>query len=109
MDLNASGRNWDTLSNFKIRLKLSFLIRLTVRDGSGDPETSHSYAAIGLGCWGTSHDAPVLTLLSFYLTFPRFISSYTGKTRVIFPELTLFSSKRVIFINLWIVTISGGL
>jgi len=45
-------------------LKLSFLIKLIVKDGSGDPETSHSYAAIGLDCWGTSHDAPLLTLLS---------------------------------------------
>jgi len=31
-----------------------------LRDGSGDPETSHSYAAVGLG----SHDAPLLPLLS---------------------------------------------
>ena len=45
-------------------LKLSFLIKLIVRDGSGDPETSHGYAVIGLDCWGTSHDAPLLPLLS---------------------------------------------
>ena len=43
-------------------LKLSFLIKLIVGDGSGDPETSHSYAAIGPDCWGTSHDAPLSTL-----------------------------------------------
>ena len=31
---------------------------------SGDPEKSHSYSAIGLDCWGTSHDTPFLMLLS---------------------------------------------
>jgi len=48
----------------RLGLKLSFLIKHIVSDGSGDPETSHSYAALGLDCWGTSHDAPLLPLLS---------------------------------------------
>lgn len=47
----------DTLSTLKISFKLSFLIKLIVRAGSGDPEPSLSYAAIGSGCWWTSHDA----------------------------------------------------
>ena len=34
----------------RLGLKLSFLIKLIVRDGSGDPETCHSLAAIGLDC-----------------------------------------------------------
>ena len=38
------------------------MTRLLIRYGSGDPETSHSYAAIGLDCWGTSCDAPLFTL-----------------------------------------------
>lgn len=33
-------------------LKLSFLLKLIVRAGSGVPESSLSYAEIGLGCWG---------------------------------------------------------
>ena len=45
----------------RLGLTLSFLIKLRVRDGSGDPETSHSYAAISLDFWQTSHDAPLLT------------------------------------------------
>ena len=55
-----------TLSTFKIRLK-TFLRKLIVRDGSGDSETFHSYAAIDLDCWGTSDDATLITLLSFTL------------------------------------------
>ena len=46
-------------------LKLSFFIKLIVGNGSGDPETSHSYAAIGLDCWGASSVTPFLTLISF--------------------------------------------
>jgi len=34
----------------RLGLKISSLIKLIVRDGSGDPETSHSYAAIGPDC-----------------------------------------------------------
>ena len=49
-------------------LKLSFFsFLITVRDGSDDPKTTHSYAAIGLDCWGTAHDAPLLPLLSMYI------------------------------------------
>ena len=44
-----------------------FLTKLIVKDGSGDPETSPCYAAIGLDCWVTSHDALLLTLISFTL------------------------------------------
>jgi len=54
----------------RLGLKLSFLIKLIVRDGSDDPETSHSSAAINLDYWRTSCDAPLLTplsLLSMYL------------------------------------------
>jgi len=32
----------------RLGVKLSLLIKLIVRDGSGDPEASHSYAAVGL-------------------------------------------------------------
>ena len=42
-------------------LKLSFLIMFIVGDGSGEPEPSHSYPALGMDCWGNSHDAPPLT------------------------------------------------
>ena len=49
--------------SLRLGLKLSFLMKLIARDASGDPQTSHRYAAIGLDCWGTSDDAPLLTLL----------------------------------------------
>ena len=50
--------------------KLSFLTQLIVRDGSGDSHTWFSYNATSLDCWGTSHDAlllPLLSLLSMYM------------------------------------------
>jgi len=38
-----SGKQTPSLSpTLRLGLKLSFLIKLIVRDGSGDPETSHS-------------------------------------------------------------------
>jgi len=43
-------------------LKLSYLIKLRIRHGSCDPETSHSYAAISLDFWETSYDASDLVL-----------------------------------------------
>jgi len=53
------------LRGLRLGLKLAFfLIKFTVRDDCGDPETFTSYAAIGLDCWGTSHDASFLTLFS---------------------------------------------
>jgi len=52
----------------RLGFKLSILTKLIVRDGSGDPETSHSYAAIGPNCWRSSHDAPLLSLLSMYIS-----------------------------------------
>ena len=57
-------READTLSPLRLGLKLSFLTKLIVGDGSGDPETSHS---IDIDCWGTSHDTPFLTSFSFAL------------------------------------------
>ena len=51
---------------FRLGLKLSFLTKLIVRDGSRDPETTHSYAAIGLDYWRTSHDAPFRSLCVHY-------------------------------------------
>ena len=53
----------------RLGLKLSFFTKFIVRGGSGDLETSHSYAAIGLDCWGTSHDAPLLSRFSFLSMF----------------------------------------
>ena len=53
--------------SLRLGLKPSFFTKLIVKDGSGDPETSHSRSAINLDCWGTSHYAPLLTLLSFTL------------------------------------------
>ena len=50
--------------SLRLGLILSFLTKHTVRDGSGYPETSHIYVAIDLDCWGSSHDAPLLPLLS---------------------------------------------
>jgi len=50
--------------------KFLFLDLLTFI-GSSDPETSHSYAAVSLDCWGTSYVASFLTLFSF---FPGLIS-----------------------------------
>ena len=49
----------------RLGLKHSYFIELIVRDGSGNPETSHSYSATDLDCWGTSHVASFWTLLSF--------------------------------------------
>ena len=56
-------------------LTLSSLIKLIVRDGSGDPKTSHSCAAIGLDCWQTSHDTPLLTVLFFLYVHMTFLLS----------------------------------
>ena len=69
MNLGVCFLNPNCQDSLPLRLgsKLSFLRKFIVRDGSGDPETSHSYAAIDPDCWRTSHDAPLLTLLSFTL------------------------------------------
>jgi len=48
----------------RLGLGFSFFIKLIVRGGLGDSEILHSYAVIGLDYWGTSHDAPLLILLS---------------------------------------------
>jgi len=54
----------------RLSFKLSFLIKLIVRDGSGDPGNP----AIGQDCWGTSYVTPFLNLHSF---FPHLISHMT--------------------------------
>ena len=69
--LPINVREADTLSTFKTLLfdkAYSWL-----RDGSGDPETSHGYAAIALDCWGASSVTPFLTLFSFS---PFYFSNY---------------------------------
>jgi len=50
----------------RLGLKLSFLIKLIVRGGSGEFETSYSYAAICLNC---SNDFPWCTFPHFALFF----------------------------------------
>jgi len=58
-----SGKQTPSLT-LRIGLKLSFFTKLLIRGGSGDPETSHSYAVFGLHCWGTSYDTSFLTPFS---------------------------------------------
>ena len=55
-------------------------MKVIVRDGSGEPETSHSSAAIGPDCWGSSHDAPLL-ILSSSQDDASVRSSQTGQRR----------------------------
>lgn len=47
----------DSENSPSLLLKLLFLIKPIVNDGSGDSEPFLSDAAIGLGCRGVSHDA----------------------------------------------------
>lgn len=47
---------------------LYFLIKLIVKAVLVDPEPSLTYAAIGPGCWGTSHDAISSSLPSVLLS-----------------------------------------
>ena len=65
------------LSTFEIRFKTSSLKRFIVRDESADPEKSHSCVVVGLYYWGTSHNAPFLTLISFTLHVQMTLLSLT--------------------------------
>ena len=47
----------------RVGIKLSFLTKLIVRAGQARLGSALSYAAIGLDCWGTSHDALSSSLL----------------------------------------------
>ena len=69
MEPTASRRPGSRSPLYLLRLGLKpfFFTKSMVRVGSGDPETSHSYAAIGPDCWGSPHDASLLPLLSFTL------------------------------------------
>jgi len=90
-------RNLTPSLTLRLGLKLSFLIKLIVRDGSGDQYTSLDYAPVDLDCWGTSRDA-----LSIYTQAALF----TLHVHVIFvvielhfflsagiPGLVLFTNK----------------
>lgn len=46
-----------TVRFLSLSFKLSFLMRLIVGAGSGDPEQFFSYAAKCSGCWVISHSA----------------------------------------------------
>ena len=76
-----SGRQTPSLT-LRLSLKLSFFIKFIVRDGSGGPETSHSWTAIGPDCL-------CQTFSSFCSLFP-----------LLFPNKTLCTFGIILVINI---------
>lgn len=65
----SCGTSFQFLSgdrHFEVKVTFFFLVKFTVRVGSGNPEPCLNYAAIAYGCWGTSHDVPLLHSPLFY-------------------------------------------